>query len=109
MSSKFSSLLRKVFLSSLAGIAAKDVSGFIANNGVSPSDIEDREAALLLEKSSNLQPKLILKKSSNDEWSVMAHRSHRSHSSHRSHYSSSSGSIVILYEVGQLFLFVQFF
>src|SRR5690606_23953945 len=38
-----------------------------------------------------LQPKLLLKKSSNDEWSVMAHRSHRSHSSHRSHYSSSSG------------------
>src|SRR5690606_2832377 len=47
---------------------------------------------ILFEKTVNLQPKLLLKKITNEEWSIMAHRSHRSHSSHRSHYSSSAGS-----------------
>lgn len=91
MKSSLSSLLRKIFLSSLAGIAAKGVSGSIPNIGFYPSYGEESEATLVLEKENNLQPKLLLKKSNNDEWNVMAHRSHRSHSSHRSHYSSSSG------------------
>ncbi len=94
MSNKLINLLRKVFLSSLAGIVASNTS--TASTIVTvfePNETENKfEPYLNLKR--DLSPKLLLKKISNDEWTFMAHRSHRSHSSHqshRSHYSSSGG------------------
>jgi hypothetical protein len=91
MKSKLSSLLRKVFLGSLAGLAASNTNA--ANNTIiEPISNEDESKNVsLFKKKIDLTPKLLLKRNSNDELLAMAHRSHRSHSSHRSHYSSSSG------------------
>jgi murein L,D-transpeptidase YcbB/YkuD len=91
MKNKLSSLLRKIFLGSLAGIAASNTNA--ANNNTitfNPNEDENKVESLL-KKTIDLTPKLLLKKNSSNEWFAMAHRSHRSHSSHRSHYSSSSG------------------
>lgn len=91
MKNKLSFLLKRVFLSSIAGVLAKESHG--ALNTIKASTSENNvDNTVLFEKSINLQPKLLLKKITNEEWNVMAHRSHRSHSSHRSHYSSSAGS-----------------
>jgi hypothetical protein len=89
MKSDLSMLLKKVFFTSLAGIMAKEVNGGAAVDISSYHNV-DENTTLTIEKVSNLQPKLLLKQNSNEEWSVLAHRSHRSHSSHRSHYSSST-------------------
>ena len=88
MKSDLSMLLKKVFFTSLAGIMAKEVHGGAVD--ISSYRDVDENTTLTIEKVSNLQPKLLLKQNSNEEWSVLAHRSHRSHSSHRSHYSSST-------------------
>lgn len=90
MTNKLSNLLRKVFLSSLAAIAASNTSG--NNNKLVFQPVEDdNKVESLSNRKADLSPKLLLKKAINDEWTFMSHRSHRSHSSHRSHYSSYSG------------------
>lgn len=90
MKTNLSSLIKKVFLSSIAGILANNSSAAAPTfDSISPKS-EDKEQYRL--KLYDLSPKLILKQNKNSELMVMAHRSHRSHSSHRSHYSSTSGS-----------------
>jgi murein L,D-transpeptidase YcbB/YkuD len=92
MASKLSSLLRKVYLASLAGIGASNTS--TANNITFEFDSNKDEIKLepLFIRKVDLSPKLLLERSINNELSFMAHRSHRSHSSHRSHYSSYNNS-----------------
>ena len=92
MANKLSSLIRKIFLSSMAGIVSSN-SGIASNNELmhNPND-KLNEIKSEVKKRNDLNPKLILKKNSNNEWNFNAHRSHRSHSSHRSHYSSNSNS-----------------
>lgn len=91
MSINLSNLLRKIFLSSIAGIVSANPS--LAKDRITFFEPgEDNKSESLLNKIPDLTPKLLLKKSIDNEWSVMSHRSHRSHSSHRSHYSSYSGS-----------------
>lgn len=91
MKTTLSSLLKNVFLSSLAGILAKEGRALDVSRDIYQSDADNSEVALL-ESSSNLQPKLLLRKIDNEGWNIIAHRSHRSHSSHRSHYSHYSSS-----------------
>lgn len=91
MKNKLSSLLRKVFLGSLAGIAASNTSTANTTVTVFEPTKGDTKFESILNRKPDLSPKLLLKKTSNDEWAFVSHRSHRSHSSHRSHYSSSSG------------------
>lgn len=91
MTNKLTNLLRKVFLGSLAGIAASNTSTANTNIAVFEPTEADNKVESLLNRKPDLSPKLLLKKTSNDEWAFMSHRSHRSHSSHRSHYSSYSG------------------
>lgn len=91
MKNKLSSLLRKIFLGSLAGIASSNTS-IAKNKSVELfTNTDENKISSLFEKKLDLTPKLLLKKNSSNEWLAMAHRSHRSHSSHRSHYSGSSG------------------
>ncbi len=90
MTNNLYSLLRKVFLGSLAGLAASSSSNASTNAVVLKEDDGENRVEASFSKKIDLRPKLLLKKSSNDEWSFMAHRSHRSHSSHRSHYSHYS-------------------
>jgi len=90
MANKLSTLLRKVFLGSLAGIAASNTSANI--NTFEYQQFEDESnLESITNKKPDMSPKLLLKMASNDEMTFMSHRSHRSHSSHRSHYSSYSG------------------
>lgn len=91
MKNELSSLLRKVFLGSLAGIAASNTSDANNNTIEFNSNEDENKVESLFKKKIDLTPKLLLKKNSINEWFAMAHRSHRSHSSHRSHYSSTSG------------------
>ena len=89
MQKKLTSILRKIFSGSIAGIVAGNAS--YVNVYSAADNISDDEK--IIESSGqkkDLSPKLLLKMSSNNEWDVKSHRSHRSHSSHRSHYSSSS-------------------
>lgn len=91
MKVKLSSLLRKVFLGSLAGISANNTNA--GNNEVSEinTDVNDKKFVSHINKKVDLTPKLLLKRNNANELIAMAHRSHRSHSSHsshRSHYSS---------------------
>jgi hypothetical protein len=91
MANKLTSLLRKVFLGSLAGIAASNsTTANTPTTFLEPNENENKFESILNRKP-DLSPKLLLKKTTNDEWSFVSHRSHRSHSSHRSHYSSYSG------------------
>lgn len=90
MKTNLSSLIKKVFLSSIAGILANNSSTAVPIFDNTSLKIEDKEQSRL--KFNDLTPKLILKQNKNSELMAMAHRSHRSHSSHRSHYSSTSGS-----------------
>jgi len=94
MANKLTKLLRKVFLSSLAGIAANNTSAAINDPTVFEPNKNGNRFESYLNLKPDLSPKLLLKKILNDGWTFMAHRSHRSHSSHqshRSHYSSSGG------------------
>lgn len=91
MAYKLSNLLKKVFFGSLAGIAASNTNTAYLGTLVFQPEDDDNKLESLINKKVDLSPKLILKRTSNDEWAFMSHRSHRSHSSHRSHYSSSSG------------------
>lgn len=91
MTNKLSNLLKKVFLSSLAGIAANHQSFAIENNTTLAHDDDASVIEAELNRKPDLSAKLLLKKATNDEWEFTSHRSHRSHSSHRSHYSSYSG------------------
>lgn len=91
---KLASLLRKVFLGSIAGIVSGNTA--TANNYAPKINLveEENNLELMFNKKMDLSPKLILKVSNDNEWSFASHRSHRSHSSHqshRSHYSSYSG------------------
>jgi murein L,D-transpeptidase YcbB/YkuD len=92
MSNNLTSILRKVFLSSIAGIVATN-SNISEAKGLeisfSEKEAESRETSFIEKK--KLDKKLILKLNSNSEWEFKSHRSHRSHSSHRSHYSSQGG------------------
>jgi hypothetical protein len=91
MKIKLSSLLKKVFLGSIAGIASTNT--ITAENRTIHlnSNFDDNKIMPLINKKADLTKKLLLKRNSSNVWFGMAHRSHRSHSSHRSHYSSSSG------------------
>ncbi|MDZ4196103.1 MAG: peptidoglycan-binding protein [Candidatus Izemoplasmatales bacterium] len=95
MKKKLSLIVRKVFLGSLASIASSNPN-FAANSIAQENSFEyESKERFITKKNVDLIPKLILKQSTNDEWSFMAHRSHRSHQSHqshRSHYSSSQGT-----------------
>lgn len=96
MKSKLTNLVKKVIISSLAGIVSQnsEVTDLILpiSNGLDKSQIESQISG------PKLTPKLILKKTINNLWEILAHTSHSSHSSHRSHsshsshYSSSTGS-----------------
>lgn len=90
MKSKFSDLLNKIFLSSIASIVANNTAAAVPITDVTYTD--NAERVFELSKQKDLSPKLLLKQNTNSEWTVVSHRSHRSHSSHRSHYSSTSGS-----------------
>lgn len=90
MKSKLSDILKKLFLSSLAGIAANSTVQAEVIKELPSSEAKENEFFLMKEK--DLSPKLLLKLNNNSEWSLVSHRSHRSHSSHRSHYSGSTGS-----------------
>lgn len=94
MTNKLTNLLRKVFLGSLAGIAASNIStATTPTTFLEPNENENLNKLIFSHKP-DLTPKLILKKNNNNEWAFMSHRSHRSHQSHRSHYSSQgSGHI----------------
>jgi murein L,D-transpeptidase YcbB/YkuD len=92
MANKLTNLLRKVFLGSLAGIAASNTATANTNFTFPEPNENENKFESALNRKPDLSPKLLLKKTSNDEWAFMSHRSHRSHSSHRSHYSSYSGS-----------------
>lgn len=91
MTQKLTNLLRKVFLSSLAGIAASNTINANTNTEAFQPIEVDSKVESFLDRKTDLSPKLLLKMTSNDEWSLLSHRSHRSHQSHRSHYSSYSG------------------
>jgi hypothetical protein len=88
---KLTTLLRKIFLGSLAGITVGNTNQATAKESPLETDKNDSNSGFVLKYKSDLKPKLILKKASDDDWTVFSHRSHRSHSSHRSHYSSYSG------------------
>lgn len=90
MANKLTDILRKVFLSSLTGIAASNTSSANIDIGVFEPTEVDKKVESHLDRKPELVSKLILKKTSNNEWAFLSHRSHRSHSSHRSHYSSYS-------------------
>lgn len=92
MKNKLSSLLNKVFLGSIAGIASTNTMN-AENRTIHPnSNFDENKIMPLINKKADLTRKLLLRRSSSsNEWFGMAHRSHRSHSSHRSHFSSSSG------------------
>lgn len=92
MVNKLTTILRKVFLGSLAGIAASNVSATDFNNERYQPIEEDNKVESPYNKKKDLSLKLILKKTENNEWLYMSHRSHRSHSSHRSHMSHFSSS-----------------
>ncbi|MFD2968849.1 peptidoglycan-binding domain-containing protein [Sphingobacterium bambusae] len=90
MKDKLSTILKKLFLSSMAGIAANQPAN--AANVAETISSNPKEKELSFDKEADLSPKLLLKVNSGGDWSVVSHRSHRSHSSHRSHYSSSTSS-----------------
>jgi len=95
MSKKLSSLTRRIAASALAAVIAQTGSANAAPAEAVPTpDDEDGKREEVGAPQGNLELKLRLKPSSNEEgYEAVAHRSHRSHSSHRSHYSSrSSGS-----------------
>lgn len=92
MASKLTILLRKVFLGSLAGIAASNTTTANTPSTILEPNENENKFESILNRKPNLSPKLLLKKTTNDEWAFVSHRSHRSHSSHRSHYSSRGGS-----------------
>lgn len=86
-------ILKKIFLSSIAGILTNNSSMEAAEpSSISYVSVKKNNNERSEPKFIDLNPKLILKQNKNSELFVMAHRSHRSHSSHRSHYSSTSGS-----------------
>ncbi|MGC1630752.1 MAG: peptidoglycan-binding domain-containing protein [Gelidibacter sp.] len=90
MKSKFSNILKKLFLSSVAGIAANNTVVASSTIETFALDINDNEFSITKEK--DLSPKLLLKLNNGNHWTALSHRSHRSHSSHRSHYSSTTSS-----------------
>lgn len=92
MASKLSTLLRQIFYSSVASIAATN-SAKANSEAVNSNALSNYQpkVEILTAKKTDLTPKLILKRSINNDFYAVSHRSHRSHSSHRSHYSSSSG------------------
>jgi hypothetical protein len=91
MSNNLTTLLRKVFLGSLAGIVASNASSATTKlNILEPNESQNKFESIINRKP-DLSPKLLLKKTSHNELTFMSHRSHRSHSSHRSHFSSYSG------------------
>ncbi|QQD12721.1 peptidoglycan-binding protein [Sphingobacterium sp. UDSM-2020] len=90
MKNKLSDVLKKLFLSSLAGIAANSTVQAAAVIDAPGSIYKENEFSIIKEK--DLSPKLLLKLNNNSGWSLISHRSHRSHSSHRSHYSGASSS-----------------
>lgn len=95
MSKKLSSLTRRIAASALAAVIAQTGNANVTPVEVMPTpDDEDGKKEEMGAPQGNLELKLRLKPSSNEEgYEAVAHRSHRSHSSHRSHYSSrSSGS-----------------
>jgi len=91
MTNKLTNLLRKIFLGSLAGMAVSNTTtAKTPTTFLEPNENKNMFESVFNRKP-DLSPKLILKKTTNDEWAFVSHRSHRSHSSHRSHYSSYSG------------------
>ncbi len=94
MTNKLKNLLRKVFLGSLAGIAASNTSSANTNMTVFEPAETDNKFESILNREPDLSPKLVLKKKTNVDWAFMSHRSHRSHQSHRSHYSSQGSGHV---------------
>lgn len=90
MREKLSSLIRKVFITSMASLAINDVYSKDIESDI--PTFEGNELKIDLNALKLERPKLLLTQSNNNDWKLIAHRSHRSHSSHRSHYSSSSGS-----------------
>lgn len=90
MKSKFSNILKKLFLSSVTSIAANNTLEASPTIEVFSLDTNENEFTIAREK--DLSPKLLLKLNNGNEWTAISHRSHRSHSSHRSHYSSTTSS-----------------
>ncbi len=91
MASKLTNLLRRVFLSSLAGVVASNGMSAVTSSLITKLNESEESLEIKFKVKRDLSPKLILKKANNDEWTFMSHRSHRSHQSHRSHYSSQGG------------------
>jgi hypothetical protein len=90
MNEKLSSLIKKIFLTSVASIGANEgMSKDIESYNI---PFEKSELRVDLKEIIHKKPKLLLTKSLGNSWELIAHRSHRSHSSHRSHYSGSSSS-----------------
>lgn len=93
MKKRLSDIVQKVVLGSIAGILSNGASA----NSIPYSldtEYEGNDLFYRWESSTDLSPKLILKKNESNELTALSHRSHRSHSSHsshRSHYSSYSG------------------
>ena len=92
MTDKLTRLLRKVFVSSLAGISASSATAANTQTNSFQTDMDEKGLGYSKDRKTDLSPKLLLKKTTNNDWALISHRSHRSHSSHRSHYSSYSGS-----------------
>src|SRR5690606_5648215 len=90
MKDKFSNIIKKLFLSSVASIAVNNTVEASSNTDFFSPDINENEFTTDREK--DLSPKLLLKLNNGDKWTAVSHRSHRSHSSHRSHYSSTTSS-----------------
>lgn len=90
MATKLTSLLSKIFYSSLASIAATNTADLMAETRIIHIP-DDNKIESLAKRKIDLTPKLLLKRSNQNEFNFVSHRSHRSHSSHRSHYSSNAG------------------
>lgn len=90
MNEKLSSLVKKVFITSMASLSITHVHSKDVEYDI--TIWEDNRLKVDLNVLKLKKPKLLLTQAHNNNWELIAHRSHRSHSSHRSHYSSSAGS-----------------
>lgn len=90
MNEKLSSIVKKVFISSMASLSITNVHSKDVEYDITAW--EDNRLKIDLNAIKLKKSKLLLTQAHNNNWELIAHRSHRSHSSHRSHYSSSSGS-----------------
>ena len=91
MANNISTILRRIFLGSLAGITASSSGNAKENVKALEQNENEKQFESAVYAKRDLSPKLILKKTRNNELEFVSHRSHRSHQSHRSHYSSYSG------------------